>query len=293
LTITAVGRGRRNRWRRVLTAFVLVAVLAVVGAEIAARWLIRQPLYQADNVQGYWIAPNQTGRFMGRYNFAFNALGMATDRPFRPTRERRDILLVGDSVVVGANDIDHDERLAALLSRNLGDATLWPIGAKSWALQNQLQWLRAHRSVVNGVDRIVLVLNPQDFADPSFWSNEFTHPRTPPRPALLYMARKALGIVPPDVHQAKYIVPRASDLAGEWRRFIEGAGRPVDVVVYPDLANRRGACGYVPRALYSVGRWHCLTQGGEWPADSYLDDIHPNLDGRRRLAARLAAIIDR
>ncbi len=57
---------------------------------------------------------------------------------------------------------------------------LWPISAGSWALRNELAYLRVNPDVVTQIDALVFVFNSGDFAEASSWKCELTHPRTKP-----------------------------------------------------------------------------------------------------------------
>lgn len=208
-----LSRPRRLK-RLLLIASGAAVLLGPVVAELAARasGLTNFPLYIADSHIGYIPAPSQSGSFLHSNDWVFNEISMGTPRPFSPTDTQRDILLVGDSIVYGGNPSAQAERLGPQPAAASG-AVVWPIGAGSWGLQNELTYLRDHPEVASSVDEIVFVLNGGDFSGPSMWRSEQTHPRTRPLSALAYLLMKYVSKseppeTPPDLRVA----------ATDWRR---------------------------------------------------------------------------
>ena len=59
------------------------------------------------------------------------------------TSAKPDVLLVGDSIVLGGNPLSEVERLGPQLAK-VASQSVWPISAGSWALRNELAYLRAN-----------------------------------------------------------------------------------------------------------------------------------------------------
>lgn len=264
------------------TFLACVALTTAVAAEAIAEYHIDVPAFDANNRIGYVPKPSQSSSFFNRQRWAFNELGMGTIRPFA-TDERPDILLIGDSIVFGALPGNQNDRLGPTLERMTGDR-VWPISAGSWALQNELEWLREHPGVVGRVDRILFVVNSEDFGDPSSWSSEFTHPRRRPWPALWFAARRALFADenPPPV--APEFQVKSRDTAADWAGFVRQAGKPITVIAYPNVGDRSGRCEWVPPEYAAHGEWVCLSARKPWSSQFYADNIHPNLAGTQALA---------
>jgi|SRR5450830_1296185 len=139
------------------TRIVVTVVLVVFGVgEIAVRALgaVDFPLYDADNTIGYIPKANQSGSFLNKNDWVFNDLHMGSGRQFAPST-KLDVLLVGDSIVLGGNPLRQSERLASQVEGGT-DLAVWPISAGSWSLHNELTYLRQHTQVVRAVDAIVL-----------------------------------------------------------------------------------------------------------------------------------------
>lgn len=279
---------------------VVLAALSCAG-EAAVRWagLIDFPIYHADAVIGYVPAPQQHGSFRNVHDWRFNALSMAGPE-FAPTAAA-DVLLVGDSVVLGGNGYRAPDRLGPQLARITGDA-VWPVAAGSWSLLNELTYLQQHAGVVAQVDKLVWVLNSADFGDASSWACETTHPRSRPVFGLLYIVRKLLtdstdcGQTP-----AALRVPplQWQPQLQAWAKTRPADGAALAVFLYPNRSesqqsahlaqNLEQQAGALQRALgagvavYSVGR------DPRWHAGLYRDSIHPTEQGMAVLAAVIAS----
>lgn len=294
-------------WRRRALragAWVALALLVLLGAsELAVRAFgaLSFPLYRADPYVGYWPAPGQSGRFLNKNRWVFNERSMGVAEAFRPG-PGRDVLLVGDSIVLGGNPLDQDEKLGPRLTRITGHRH-WPLSAGSWALLNEVHFLKRNMDVVEKSDALVFVLNSEDFAQASSWACDITHPREHPRVAIAYLIRKyliperqCLAGVPPELK-----VP-AADWKEAWRELLSDArvrGKPVDVWLYPTreeslrpelMRTRLEAVAAQLRmqglsdklVLRSLGR------DSRWMGMTYIDVIHPDAAGVGVLAEIMA-----
>lgn len=282
---------RRHRW-------LLLSVGAVLFAEMLVRGLgfIDFPVYEANAQVGYIQAGSQHGSFLNRNQWEFNSLHMSAPE-FTPTpNPARDILLVGDSVVLGGNAYQQQDRLGPALQASAQHyargGVVWPVAAGSWALRNELAWLRENPQVPAQVDQVVFVLNTGDFGEASSWSCEATHPRKRPAVALWYLFNKyvyafeACGQVPPNLQ-----VP-PGDLAAELRSFLAVYGDKSLFVLYPDRAETENPA--LARANFAAGLALLTSSGAQkivplagnerWRTDFYKDDIHPTPEGNRVLA---------
>ena len=250
--------------------------------ELSLRLLLDFPLYGADNEVGYFVLPDQHGSYLGVNDWSFNAQGMGVSEDYRPGAGM-DVLLIGDSLVFGGNPVDQAERLGPLIEQRTGWET-WPISAGSWALQNELAYLARYPEAVGTADAIVFVVNSKDFAKPSSWASQYTHPLAKPQIYLLYLFGKLL---PGDQARSpeRLTVHPWPNLAGKWRDFVRQSKAPVVVVAYPHLPEVGGDCEWLPAWMAQGSRTACYGSDGTVRVSSYLDDIHPDTEGRRALAA--------
>jgi len=268
-------------------------VLTVLGGLLIAEVVVRAcgmlnfPLYQADAHVGYWPSPGQSGSFLNKNRWFFNERGMGVAEAFQPDH-RRDVLLIGDSIVLGGNPLDQADKLGPRLSLRTGDPH-WPLSAGSWALLNEIHVLRRNMDVVEQSDAMVFVLNSADFDQASSWACDLTHPRERPRVALFYLARKYLAIGPQCESSPQELQVPAADWKVAWQAFMSDArvrGKPVDVWLYPtreeslnpDLLRVRLESVAALLRLNVPGKLivRSIGRDSRWAGATYVDGIHPD-----------------
>lgn len=272
----------------------MVVVIILVCAEFSARLLgvLDFPIYVANSQIGYIPAVSQSGVFLNKNAWRFNELHMGADT-FVPSAAGN-VLLIGDSLVLGGNPYREPDRLGPQLQSVLPPSVrTWPISAGSWALRNELAWLRANPHVVQQSSALVWVVNSGDFAEASSWSCELSHPTRKPLFALGYLFEKYVytfspcnGTVPADLQ-----VP-PGDLRDELQKFLAGYGHKVLFVWYADksqqvdLAQRQVAQASQLNVLKEAGAVHVITVADDfrWSENLYRDGIHPTSEGNRVLA---------
>lgn len=276
--------------------WLLVAVVSLLIAEGGVRTfgLVDFPLYEANAQIGYIPAANQQGSFLNKNDWQFNALHMGAPA-FEPNPER-DVLLLGDSLVLGGNPYRAPERLGPSLQTlmqvkgQLGQ--VWPIAAGSWALRNELAFLRLNPQVPSSVKAVVLVLNSGDFESASSWSCELTHPRTRPTVALWYLFNKYVyayercGDIPANLQV------QPGNLAEELQAFMTVYGAKTTFILYPGkdeqadsaIEAKGFAAGEALLQAAGATRIVHLQQDARWQSHLYKDGIHPTAKGNLVLA---------
>jgi hypothetical protein len=277
-------------WRRrkllvsaAITGGLLVAGLA--AAEIGARAIgaVDFATYDANPVTGYIPTASTSGRLLGR-DWVFNEHHMGVAAPFAPT-PATDVVLIGDSLVYGTSSYRQTQRLGPDLQA-LSGVTVWPIGAGSWSVANEVAYLNANPDVVAGADRLVFIVNYADIQSGSVWKSDLTHPRHHPLSAVAYLAAKILF---KPASEAPRFGEEAPVLAG-WQNFTARYGRPIDVILYPDkamLTDPAKLKAYRDRlALLTAPNivFHDLTRDPRWTTEDYMDSIHPRPDSVAKVA---------
>lgn len=280
--------------RLIYAAGALVLALPLL-AETAIQGLQANslPTYEANNQIGYIPKPNQSGSFLHMRDWAFNELSMGTSRPFRPDADA--ILLLGDSIVFGGTPYSEAERLGPQLEKAIG-RQVWPAAAGSWALQNELTYLRQHPDIVNRVSRLVLILNKEDFGQPSTWRSEYTHPTHIPFPSLMYLMRRYV-VRPATEAEDRALTVAPRDWRADFSALIAGTRTPVDVFLYPykaECADPSELDTY-GKILVSLGAARAINIGRDarWNASLYRDDVHPIARGNEVLAEIIAEALAR
>ncbi|MGN6497094.1 MAG: hypothetical protein ACTHK5_07110 [Tsuneonella sp.] len=266
-------------WLAALVAFWLIV------AELVAREAIDLRLYNSDHEVGYWLRPSQHGDGLLTGSYAIDADGLGVPRPFAPTRSF-DLLLVGDSIVMGTSSVDQEERLGPQLEKLTG-WSVWPLSAGSWALWNEIRSIERNPKLLQA-DAIVFVLNSEDFRRPSFWDNEFEHPRHPPASYLVYAVQKMLRGIRPPQHPLSV---RQSDLAADWAAFRARADRPILVIGYENMITSGSGCTWLPKWLnVTTACYDPMRLGGR---KLFADQTHPTAAGNTAFARFIRAQVER
>jgi len=282
---------------RAARRFFTLAIATIAFFEIAVQisGILDFPLYIANNEIGYIPAPNQSGSFLHFHDYRFNEYSMGSGA-FLPDHQIFNLLLIGDSIVLGGNPLDEADRLGPSLARETG-WSVWPASAGSWALQNELTYLAQHANVVEAVDAVAIVSNSGDFGEPSSWASELTHPTHRPFPGLIYLFRKYVAPgKTPSIRPELAVAPR--DWKRDLREFASHTNKPLYIFLYPDqeeesdpeIAAKR-LYRYEPEirgALQNYAKVFRVAESSEWNTSLYRDGIHPTAAGNRVLAQILA-----
>jgi len=280
-----------------LAWLLLAAVFFLIVVELAVRFarLTDFPLYRRDDAVGYIPASNQAGAFLRKNDFAFNDYGMGVDEAFHPASN--DILLIGDSITHGGTSFPQRQRLGPLLEKRTG-RRVWPIGAVSWALKNELRYLLGRTEVLE-VATLVLIVNSADLGKASTWRGEGRHPTRRPSIATTYLIRKALariGLVH-DLPGADS-TPDATYWRDDFNHLVSLCAGRIHVVLYPQrdeigsLEDRFAVLRRVLAQADSAKVSICdLSELARWDRRFYHDNFHPSVTGNHALADMIASQI--
>jgi hypothetical protein len=171
---------------------ILMGFLIVVSGELLSRFVLdlgNPPLYLADPQIEYMLRPDQNVMRFGN-QIKVNHWGMrSADFPQNKTNpEEIRILVIGDSVVNGGNEIGH-EKLATVLLQNSLQATIGVpvtvgnVSAGSWGPGNWLAYIQRYGFF--NADLVILLVNSGDYTDnPTYEPLDSNHPDTRPLLAL-------------------------------------------------------------------------------------------------------------
>lgn len=268
----------------------LTLVLAEVLVQLSG--VLDFPVYKADNQIGYIPAPGQSGKFLNSREWEFNAYSMNAGT-FKPDGSRFNVLLVGDSIVLGGNPLAQSERLGPQLEK-FTDWQVWPVSAGSWALQNEFSYLRSHQEILDRIDAVTFVWNSGDFEGPSSWASELTHPLKRPFPGLLYVARKYgfASVQPPQVRAELQVRPR--DWGADLHDFSRTFKRPIFIFMYPNLDELEHPAkmndqldSRIPDLQARLNKNANISRVADslnWNSGRYRDGMHPDSQGNSALA---------
>lgn len=271
----------------------VVCLFAVLELCVRLVGLTDFPVYTANNSIGYIPSPSQSGSYLRTNDWIFNSKSMGAGE-FLPSA-KTDVLLVGDSIVLGGNPYKQKDRLASRLNQiDPGRYMFWPISAGSWALQNELTYLDKNKDVVAKVDEIWFVLNSADFGEPSSWACELTHPTHTPYLGVAYVFQKFLySFERCDLVDASMKV-QGKDVASALKQFLVESKIPVKFFLYinkKEYADESQARQFIDSAsnfLQSVGAKHVSVNPRDgWPVTLFRDNIHPTPEGTEILARNI------
>jgi hypothetical protein len=175
---------------------------------------------------------------------------------------------------------------------NSACSRIWPVAAGSWSFLNELRYLRAHDYMLPSFDRLVFVLNSEDFGEASSWLSENTHPTHQPFSSSLYILRKYL------------VTPAIAAKAGDnnWRAEFSWLRQryrgPLTIVMYPtrsEMEDKKLRHDRLDVRMDDIGLQNAdfiaADATPEWSINDYKDDIHATDEGTKKLAAHIVSKI--
>ncbi|MGF7161298.1 hypothetical protein FHS85_002933 [Rhodoligotrophos appendicifer] len=274
---------------------VIVTLATIAVAALMMECFVRisgvadVPLYEADDRIGYIPKPDQSETLFLKSHWDFNDKSMGISRPFAGDPER-DILLVGDSIVMGTNKYYQEDRLGPQLE-NIVKVPVWPIGASSWSVQNEIEYLKRFPDVAGSVARIVFIFNVFDFQDdPSSWRNPISHPLERQWSLVWFLAEKYL--LKPAFDQDEVLRVQRRDWLDDLSLIAQALDKPIDLFLYPtrEEISIGKPCFTLPDRLSKVPNItiHCIGKDPRWSVADYEDDIHPLANSTPKLAQIIA-----
>ena len=295
--------------------FFSILVIATVGVElwIRSQGIVDFPIYDTDEGIGYIPKAGQAGSYLNRFPWLVNERNM-TAGPWKPN-EKPDLLLIGDSIVWGGEEYRHEEKLGPQLQKHLPGWSVWAVGASSWSVFNEAEYLKRNPEVMEATDFLLWELNSEDFAAKAGFFTDANTPRARPWSATVYAIRKYL--LPVDfkkwlrnlVNQVQPpIVGPPADTRMAEEKLIEGLGWfekkgvPILIFMYPNLSewSARGlpdeaatkSYDKILRLITDLRFSNLKVVDGRtvipWDEKDYRDRIHPTATGNDRLAKILA-----
>ena len=280
----------------------VTAILVVTEIALRLAGVVDVPVYSADDGIGYIVQPQQSGAFMRTHTWVFNDRSMGTAAAWDPTK-KPDLLLVGNSIVMGGNPYAQPQKLGPLIQAQLGDGVaVWPIAVGGWSVPNETVYLERNPDVVSHAGFFVWVVLTGGFGEMSQWRGDYVFPRKRPISATWYVLRRYvlprfisfdMNELPPQSAQTPENMHRFEAMIAKLSQATHRSA-PGIVVFYPTkaalIAARQGKEWLPERAeleeiaaKYGV-RTLDLAKRPEWNVAQYHDGTHPNVEGNRVLA---------
>jgi lysophospholipase L1-like esterase len=291
---------------------VLIIVLVALEPGLRLAGVIDFPLYDTDEAIGYIPRASQYGDFLRRNHYEVNERNQTAGHWSPDSNGKPDLLVLGDSLVWGGNPYDQREKLGPQLQSLLPRWSVWAVGASSWSVENESEYLHRNPDVFSSAEAVIWIVNTGDFAPASHFRTDTQTPRARPWSALVYTIQKQVlpkvfahlmkGEEPAFVEEGSRDPKAVQDFKGELSKLL-AKGKKVLVLIYPSKEEwlARGKDGDKASVRYvnflSVIQGYALTgliilNGMEvpgWNDGLYRDGIHPNPAGNTVLAKFLSS----
>jgi hypothetical protein len=297
--------------RRSIRWISIALLAALVLGEVAVReaGMVDFPIYAVDDEIGYIPQPNQRGCFLNKRCWAFNDRSMSTAAAWNPALHPN-ILLIGNSIVMGGNPYDQHDKLGPLVQQQLGDDySVWPIAAGGWTNVNETAYLERQPDILRRANFFVWEFMTGGESQLSTWRGDYVWPREHPRFALWYVLRRyglpylfnlkvnelpPVGTINPvDLTKFEATLGKLSGSTGRTE--------PGILFLYPSevqLQAARQGHEWLPERpeLERISRQYGLklldiSSYAQWTAAQYSDGTHPTIEGNRILAEILSAAV--
>jgi hypothetical protein len=299
------------KFRRLIKPIAIGLLAILVIGEVAVRLagMVDFPLYDVDNEIGYIPKPSQHGRFLNIHRWVFNDLSMGIGTAWEPNLHPN-ILLVGNSIVVGGNPTDQKDKLVPLLQRELGtDYSVWPIAAGGWTNVNESVYLRRHPEVLTHARFFIWEFMQGGLSKLNTWDGEYVLPKKRPLWALWYVFRRYglprvinlnTNALPP---QAAINSESLVNFEAKLAELSQATGRMHTGVLFlyptqPQLRAARLGHEWLPeypeleRLSHKYGlKIINVSKYPEWTEAQHRDGVHPTVQGNAILAKILSAAI--
>jgi len=281
----------------------LCIVIGVIEVGVRSAGLVDFPTYAIDDEIGYLIKPDQAGIFLHKNGWVFNDKSMGTPTPWNPANHVN-VLLIGNSIIMGGNPYDQPEKVGPQIQRNLGESyAIWPIAVGGWTNVNETIYLERNADVVRASDYFVWEYMNGGFSGLSQWRGDYVFPRDRPVWASWYVFRRYilphlisinLSELPPEGAvnpiYLKNFEAMVSALAGNSRQRTHGI-----IFLYPSKAEYRiakqgGDWLQNREELEKIGQKYNIklidiARESDWNESLYRQDgVHPTVEGNSVLA---------
>jgi hypothetical protein len=298
--------------RRSILRISITLLALLVCSEVALReaGFLDFPTYAVDNEIGYIPKPDQHGCFLNKRCWVFNDRSMGTAASWNPALHPN-VLLIGNSIVMGGNPYDQPDKLGPLVQQQVGaDYSVWPVAAGGWTNVNETVYLERHPEVLQQAGFFVWEFMTGGASGLSPWRGKYVWPQERPKLALWYVFRRYvlprlfsfnMNELPP---QGNLNPEELARFEATLARLSQATGRaqPGILFLYPDehqLQLAREGREWLPERpeLQRISSRYGLkvvdiSSYPNWTAAQYREGTHPTVEGNRILADILGAAIE-
>lgn len=271
--------------------------------------IIDFPTYTIGNDIGYIPKPTQSGTFLNKNSWVFNDRSMGTENHWNPAK-RPNILVIGNSVVMGGNPYAQKDKVGPLIQRGVGESyAVWPIAAGGWTNVNQTVYLEKNPDVAKAANFFIWEYMSGGLNQLSSWPGEYVFPSKKPTWASWYVLRRYLlprfiefnmNDLPPTgtlhPNNLANFESAISRLASASSKKIPGI-----LFIYPVEAEffaAKNGVEWLPerKVIEKIAASHGLkivdiARHPEWNENLYRDGTHPTVKGNAVLARILTSAV--
>jgi hypothetical protein len=291
--------------RRLIVITVIFFTFLAISSEIYLRYagFGSYPIYDIDNEIQYIPAANQHGRFRNRDAWFFNNRHMENisnwSREIHPN-----LLLIGDSIVLGGDTFNPEDRLGPLLEKDLGGRyTVWSVAANAWSNVNWMTYLDRNADVLHNADAVITEYSEDDLVAPAVWPGYYVYPDHKPWiltgylfvRSMLYRLRLA-QVAFLNVDSTPTRMPDEAQLQ-RFKKLVASVAKDHKMVIfiYPTLENLQNKSAWLEviapiEGLCRTTTAKCvdIAQAPAWNERAYTSDgVHPTVEGNKILASIL------
>ena len=297
--------GRRRRVKIALACLAVIAISSEIGLRLAGAG--SYPLYDIDDEIKYIPSANQHGTYFNRYAWHFNDRHMASSSNWS-AEKHPNLVLVGNSIVLGGNRSKHDEKLGALLEKELaGRYIVWPVAASGWSNINEMAYLDRNVDVLRNADAVIIEFMEGGLSLTGTWPGYDVFPDE--RPWLLtahilreiwlsHLAQETFrdfGVLPeigmPDKRELERFKTLVTNIVKE---------RKLVIFLYPTVTNLRNKSQWqrpiapvVEICRVTAAKCVDIAQVPAWNESAYfIDGVHQTAEGTKILASILARAVN-
>lgn len=284
-----------------MSLLVAVSIACFLGV-LSLEWIIRAlgihdfPLFVRDPASIYRMRSSQRGRFMKRHSWYYNRFGMR--HMDEPDSLAEAVVILGDSVVDGGNQLDQRQTLAALVAMR-SQERVYPVACHGWAIMNELGALTAIPGWQN-VKHLVWFINSGDIDTVGQGESEFSFPTRRPTWLFPWLVSRHIYRRNPRwwpwrrIETATQSPPDVRTAAMEKiKEVVEQIAGSIIIVLYPmrDEQNLIDEFFEDVKKCRSNIEIFCAADIPGWGKECYIDKIHPNAHGVLLLSEFVTCII--
>lgn len=118
---------------------------------------------------GYAVTGNRNQNFS---KFSINAAGFNSHREFEPSKEKKELALIGDSFIEGFHQ-DYNASTGTKIEQLLDDTEVYEYGYAGYDLANQMHLIQAYKQDFEQIDEIVIYLNYESDLQRGFYEPNY------------------------------------------------------------------------------------------------------------------------